>query len=70
MRHLLQQIFRSGKFVAGFSIFASMVLVVIIYPILVPDPPLEIIGQGTFFRLHLPRQPKPDMEESIPRTNE
>ncbi|MCB0113811.1 MAG: ABC transporter permease, partial [Caldilineaceae bacterium] len=45
----MQQIFRSGKFVAGFSIFASMVLVVIIYPILVPDPPLEIIGQGTFF---------------------
>ncbi|MCA9971606.1 MAG: ABC transporter permease [Anaerolineales bacterium] len=49
MKHLLRQVFRSGKFVAGFSIFATIVLVVLIYPLLVPDPPLKIIGQGTFF---------------------
>ncbi|MBE2200640.1 MAG: ABC transporter permease [Anaerolinea sp.] len=50
MKHLLQQIFQSGKFVAGFSIFAAILLIVIVYPLLIPDPPLEIIGQGTFFR--------------------
>jgi len=49
MKHLLQQIFRSGKFVAGFSIFATILLIVFIYPLVVPDSPLQIIGQGTFF---------------------
>lgn len=50
MKHTLQQVFRSGKFVAGFSIFATILLVVIVYPLIIPDPPLQIIGQGTFFR--------------------
>ena len=49
MKHLVRQTFRSGKFVTGFTIFASILLVVFIYPLLVPDPPLAIIGQGTFF---------------------
>ncbi|MCA9953351.1 MAG: ABC transporter permease [Anaerolineales bacterium] len=49
MKHLLQQIFESGKFVTGFVIFATIVLIVIIYPLVIPDPPLQIIGQGTFF---------------------
>jgi peptide/nickel transport system permease protein len=49
MRHILQQIFKSGKFVFGFSIFAAILLIVIIYPLLIRDHPLEIIGQGTFF---------------------
>lgn len=49
MKHLIQQVFRSGKFVTGFSIFAAILLFVIIYPLIIPDPPLEIIGQGTFF---------------------
>lgn len=49
MKYLLRQIFRSGKFVVGFSILAAILLVVLIYPLLVPDHPLEIIGQGTFF---------------------
>jgi peptide/nickel transport system permease protein len=49
MKHQLQQIFRSGKFVAGFSIFAAILLIVIVYPLIIPDPPLRIIGQGTFF---------------------
>lgn len=49
MKHTLQQVFRSPKFVVGFSIFAFIVLVVVIYPLLVPANPLAIIGQGTFF---------------------
>lgn len=49
MKHTLRQIFRSGKFVFGFSIFVAMLLLVIIYPLLIRDAPLAIIGQGTFF---------------------
>jgi peptide/nickel transport system permease protein len=49
MAHTFQQIFRSGKFVVGFAIFAALLLVVLIYPLLVKDPPLGIIAQGTFF---------------------
>ena len=49
MRHTLQQIMQSGKFVAGFAILVAILLGVIIYPLFIPDPPLEIIGQGTFF---------------------
>jgi peptide/nickel transport system permease protein len=49
MKHFVQQIFHSGKFVFGFSIFMAIVLLVIVYPLIITDPPLEIIGQGTFF---------------------
>lgn len=49
MKHTLQQVFHSGKFVVGFSIFMAVLLIVIIYPLIVTYPPLEIIGQGTFF---------------------
>ncbi len=49
MKHILQQVFRSGKFIVGFSIFAVILLIVIAYPLIVRRPPLEIIGQGTFF---------------------
>ncbi|PWH13084.1 MAG: ABC transporter permease [Anaerolineae bacterium] len=49
MKHTLRQVFRSGKFLFGFSIFVSLVLIVLIYPLLVPDDPLRILGQGTFF---------------------
>jgi len=49
MKHTLRQVFRSGKFVVGFAIFVVVLLIVIIYPLLVPYPPLEIISQGTFF---------------------
>jgi peptide/nickel transport system permease protein len=49
MKYLLHQVFRSGKFVIGFSILAIMLLIVVIYPLIIPDPPLQIIGQGTFF---------------------
>ncbi len=49
MKHTIRQVFRSGKFVVGFSIFVAILLTVIIYPLIIPDPPLEIIAQGTFF---------------------
>ena len=49
MKHTLRQVFRSGKFIVGFSIFAAMLLIVIVYPLVIRDSPLAIIGQGTFF---------------------
>ncbi|MEJ2383850.1 MAG: ABC transporter permease [Xanthomonadales bacterium] len=49
MAHTLRQVFRSGKFVAGFIIFAAILLMVILYPLIISSPPLEIISQGTFF---------------------
>lgn len=49
MKHTIRKIFQSGKFVAGFAIFAAIIVVVTIYPLIIPEPPLRIIGQGTFF---------------------
>lgn len=49
MKHTFQQIFRSPNFVIGFAILMAILLTVIIYPLLIPDAPLKIIGQGTFF---------------------
>ena len=48
MEHTLRQVFKSGKFLVGFSIFMTMLLIVIIYPLLFPFPPLEILSQGSF----------------------
>lgn len=49
MKHTLQQVFRSGKFVVGFAILMTILLFVIVYPLVVPDAPLAILGLGTFF---------------------
>ena len=49
MKHTLRQVFHSGKFLVGFVIFLALLLTVIFYPLFVTDPPLAIIGQGTFF---------------------
>lgn len=49
MKHTLRQVFRSGKFVTGFILFMAILLTVIIYPLIITDHPLSIIGQGTFF---------------------
>lgn len=49
MKHTLQQVFRSGKFIIGFSIFVTLLLIVLLYPLIIKDAPLSIIGQGTFF---------------------
>jgi peptide/nickel transport system permease protein len=49
MKHTIQQVFHSGKFVVGFSIFVAILLIVIVYPLIITYPPLAIISQGTFF---------------------
>ncbi len=49
MKHFFQQVLHSGKFVTGLSIFSAIMLIVIFYPMIITDPPLAIIGQGTFF---------------------
>ena len=49
MNHTIRQVFHSGKFVVGFSIFVTMLLIVIVYPLVITNSPLAIIGQGTFF---------------------
>jgi peptide/nickel transport system permease protein len=49
MKHMLKQVFRSPKFVVGFSILMFVLLTLVIYPLLVPNKPLDIIAQGTFF---------------------
>lgn len=49
MTHTLRQIFRSGKFISGFAIFATIILITLLYPLIIKDGPLTIIGQGTFF---------------------
>jgi peptide/nickel transport system permease protein len=46
MRHALRQIFHTGKFVVGFCIFIAVLLIVIIYPLIVSNPPLETVSQG------------------------
>jgi peptide/nickel transport system permease protein len=48
MKHMLRQVFRSGKFIVGFVIFTTIVLTVVIYPMVVKHPPLDIISRGTF----------------------
>lgn len=50
MKHTLRQVFHSGKFIIGFAIFVALMLIVIIYPLIITDPPLAIIAQGTFFK--------------------
>lgn len=49
MKHTLQQVFRSPKFLVGFVIFSLIMIVVVMYPLFIPDEPLAILGQGTFF---------------------
>ena len=50
MKNQIKQIFHSPKFVGGFVIFAAMLLLVIIYPLFVTADPLEMVGQGNFFK--------------------
>jgi peptide/nickel transport system permease protein len=46
MKHILQQIFHSGKFVVGFCIFVAVLLIAIVYPLINTTPPLKTISQG------------------------
>jgi peptide/nickel transport system permease protein len=49
MKHTLQQVFHSGKFIVGFVIFMALLLMVIFYPLFITGAPLAVLGQGTFF---------------------
>jgi len=49
MKHILRQVFHSTNFVIGFGILVGILLLVIVYPLIITDAPLKIIGQGTFF---------------------
>ncbi|HHY57004.1 MAG TPA: ABC transporter permease [Chloroflexi bacterium] len=49
MKHTLNQVFHSGKFLVGFTILMTVLVIVFVYPLIVRTPPLQIIGQGTFF---------------------
>ena len=48
MRNTLRQVFRSPKFVVGFAVFVLILLTMLIYPLINPGSPLEMIGLGTF----------------------
>ena len=50
MKNTIKQVFHSGKFLFGFCIFMAILLTVIIYPIFVTADPLQMIGQGNFFK--------------------
>jgi peptide/nickel transport system permease protein len=49
MTNTIQQVFRSPKFVVGFVIFITILCAAVFYPMVIKDPPLAILGQGTFF---------------------
>jgi peptide/nickel transport system permease protein len=49
MKHTLRQVFHSGKFVVGFCILMTTLFIVFVFPLVIKNPPLQIIGQGTFF---------------------
>ena len=50
MKNTLRQVFHSPKFLVGFFIFAAILLLIFIYPLVNPGNPLEMIGVGTFAR--------------------
>jgi len=50
MKNQIKQVFCSPKFTTGFSIFIFILVLTIVYPLIVTDGPLEMIGQGNFFK--------------------
>ncbi len=50
MKHFIKNVFHSPRFVAGFLLFGGMLLFTIIYPLFVTADPLEMVGQGNFFK--------------------
>lgn len=50
MKNTLRQVFHSPKFVIGFVIFMALLLTTIIYPVIVTADPLEMVGNGNFFK--------------------
>ena len=50
MKNQFRQIVKSGKFMTGFIIIMSIILLVIIYPIVSPGNPLAMIGFNSFVK--------------------
>lgn len=50
MKNTIRQVFHSSKFLVGFVIFAFLLLMMLIYPLINPGDPLQMIGLGTFAR--------------------
>lgn len=50
MKHIIKNIFHSPRFVIGFAIFCGMLLFTMVYPLFVTADPLEMVGQGNFFK--------------------
>ena len=50
MLNTLKQVFRSPRFLVGFIIFITIFLTVIIYPLIVTVNPLDMVGNGNFFK--------------------
>ena len=48
MKNTLRQVFHSPKFVIGFGLFVIILLTSIIYPLINPGDPLQMIGLGSF----------------------
>lgn len=50
MKNQIRQIFHSPKFTVGFIIFTALLVLTIFYPLIVTNDPLEMVGQGNFFK--------------------
>ena len=50
MKNTLKKVFKSPKFVVGFVILAALLLTMLIYPLVVPTDPLEMVGQSSFMK--------------------
>ena len=48
MKNTIRQVFHSPKFVIGFGLFVIILLTSIIYPLINPGDPLQMIGLGSF----------------------
>lgn len=50
MKNSLKQVFRSPKFLVGFIVMACLLTTLVIYPLINPGDPLEMIGLGSFLK--------------------
>ncbi|MCL2703535.1 MAG: ABC transporter permease [Defluviitaleaceae bacterium] len=50
MKNNLRQVFRSPKFVFGFSIIVFLLIFVLVYPLFNPGDPLAMIGRNSFIK--------------------
>ncbi|MCE5234866.1 MAG: ABC transporter permease [Clostridiaceae bacterium] len=50
MKNSLKQVFRSPKFLVGFIVMACLLAALLVYPLINPGDPLEMIGLGSFLK--------------------